>query len=268
MGNIVYGAILPHPPILVPQIAGKRIKEIEKTKSALEDFSARLKKKTPDTIIVITPHGLVGQIAIPVYSAPVYEGNFRNFGLEKPNFKFKGDVSLSQQIIKEAKTANIEVAPISETVLDHGVLVPLYYPYKLGMTQSIVPIAIAFRPLKELFEFGKVMAQAIVKSEKKVAIIASSDMSHRLTPDAPAGFSPEGKKFDDRLIELVSSMDVKGILEFDPVLATEAGQDALWSISMLLGALDGEKELKQEILSYEGPFGVGYMVAVFETKGE
>ena len=64
---------------------------------------------------------------------------------------------------------------------------------------------------------------------------------------------------------MVKNYDVKGILGFDDALADEAGQDALWSIAILLGALDGLK-VKHEVLSYEGPFGVGYMVASFEPE--
>ena len=81
-------------------------------------------------------------------------------------------------------------------------------------------------------------------------------------PDAPSGYSPKGKEFDDKLVELVRNYDVEGILKFDPELAEAAGQDALWSIAIMLGALDGKK-VKPEVLSYEGPFGVGYMIASF-----
>jgi aromatic ring-opening dioxygenase LigB subunit len=98
-------------------------------------------------------------------------------------------------------------------------------------------------------------------------LIASADMSHRLTEDAPAGYSPQGKIFDERLVEMVKNYDVKGILNFDAELAEEAGQDSLWSIAILLGALDGKK-VKSEVLSYEGPFGVGYMIAALDPEEE
>ena len=93
-----------------------------------------------------------------------------------------------------------------------------------------------------------------------------ADMSHRLTEDAPAGYSPQGKVFDEKLVGLVKNYDVEGIMNFDPDLAEEAGQDALWSIAILLGALEGKK-VKPEVLSYEGPFGVGYMIAALEVEG-
>jgi aromatic ring-opening dioxygenase LigB subunit len=85
-----------------------------------------------------------------------------------------------------------------------------------------------------------------------------------LTPDAPNGYSPRGREFDERLVTLVKKYDVEGILKFDPQLAAEAAQDSLWSIAILLGALSGSP-VKPEVLSYEGPFGVGYMTAVFQS---
>lgn len=259
--SIVFGAILPHPPILVPQIGGSRLKEAEKSKRALEEISRRMKEKDFDTLIVVTPHGEVGQASVPVYTGHVFEGNFAMFGMGRPTFTFKGDPELGLAIVKDTHLATA----CSETLLDHGALVPLYYPQAAGVKKPILPIAIAFMPLPKLFEFGKALVKTSDRLGRKILFIASADMSHRLTPDAPGGYSPRGKEFDEKLVKLVETYDVKGILDFDEELAEEAGQDALWSIAILLGALDGKK-VKHEVLSYEGPFGVGYMIAAFEVE--
>lgn len=261
MGKIVFGAIMPHPPILIPGIGMDRIKEAERSAAGLKEVSRRMKEKDFDTLVVITPHGETGQASVPVYSSHVFEGNFSMFGMGKPVFTFRGDPELGLAIVKDCDFA----ASCPETLLDHGVLVPLYYPQAAGIKKPILPIAIALMPLKKLFEFGKSLAKTVARLNKNVAIIASADMSHRLTADAPAGYSPQGKEFDEKLVKLVKAYDVKGILGFDEELAEKAGQDSLWSIAILLGALDG-LQVKQEVLSYEGPFGVGYMVAAFEPR--
>ncbi len=265
--SVVYGLIMPHPPILVPQIGGARIKEAEKSKKALDEVVKRLKaiEGDFDTIVISTPHGEVGQSAIPIYTSHVFEGNFGYFGMSRPTYTFKGDPELGNVIVKEARKVDINVAPIAESFLDHGALVPLHFPYAAGIKKPILPIAIAFIPLQELFNFGKILRVASDNIGRKIVFIGSADMSHRLTPDAPAGFDPSGKKFDEELVRMVTEMDVKGILNFDPVLSEKAGQDALWSIAMLLGVLDG-LTIEHEVLSYEGPFGVGYMVATFKVK--
>ena len=259
--SIVFGAIMPHPPILIPGIGGKRLKEAEKSKKALEEISRRIRAQDFDTVVIVTPHGDVGQASVPVYTSHVFEGSFASFGMPRPNFVFKGDPELGLAAVKDSALAS----SCPETLLDHGALVPLYYPFTGGLKKVILPIAIAFMPLSKLFEFGRSLVKTSDRLNRKILLIASSDMSHRLTKDAPSGYSPQGKVFDEKLVELVRNNDAKGILNFDPALADEAGQDALWSIAILLGALDGKK-VKNEVLSYEGPFGVGYMVASFEVE--
>ena len=262
MSHVVFGAIMPHPPIIIPFVGGKRLKEAERTQKALQEASKRLKSKEFDTIVVITPHGAVSQATVPVYGSPVFEGDFSNFGVSKPVFQFKGDTELAIAVVKENPDL---CSRTPETILDHGVLVPMYYPTEAGIKKPILPIAIAFLSLRELYKFGKALASAAKKINRKIAVIASSDMSHRLTQDAPSGFDPHGKIFDEKLVDLVRRYDVSGILDFPSDLADAAGQDALWSIAILLGALDGVN-VKHEVLSYEGPFGVGYMVATFEPN--
>jgi len=259
--SIVFGAIMPHPPILVPAIGKERLKEAEQSKKALEEIARRLQKIDFDTLVIVTPHGDVGQASVPVYTSHVFEGNFSAFGQSKPVFSFKGDPQLGLAIVKDSPLATAS----PETILDHGALVPLYYPFAAGLKKPVLPMAIAFLPLPKLYEFGKALVKTSDRLDRKIAFIASADMSHRLTQDAPSGYSPKGREFDEKLVELVKAYNVNGILRFDPELAEAAGQDALWSIAILLGALDGKK-VKQEVLSYEGPFGVGYMVASFEVS--
>jgi len=261
MSHLVFGAIMPHPPIIVPQIGGKRLKEADKTKKALQEASRRLKGKDFDTVVVITPHGTVSNASVPVYTSHVFEGDFSNFQMPKPVFHFKGDTELAVAIVKESPVASRS----PETIVDHGVLVPMFYPLESGIKKPILPIAVGFLPLRDLYEFGKKISLAASKINRKIAIIASADMSHKLTQDAPSGYSPKGKEFDDMLVDLTRRMDVQGILNFPVELADGAGQDALWSIAILMGALDGINA-KHEVLSYEGPFGVGYMVATFEPN--
>lgn len=256
--SIVFGAVLPHPPILIPRIGKEKIKAADKSKKALEEIARRLKAKDFDTLVVITPHGEIGHASVPVYTGHVFEGTFTLFGMDRPIFNFKGDPEFGLALVKNNPLATAS----QETMLDHGALVPLFYPHAIGLKKPILPIAIAFIPLSKLFDFGKSLADTAEKLGRKIAIIASADMSHRLSPDAPSGFSPRGKEFDEKLVSLIENYDVNGLLKFDPDLAEEAGQDALWSISILLGALDGKK-VKPEVLSYEGPFGVGYMVVDF-----
>lgn len=247
MDNIEFAAILPHPPILIPEVGKESIKIVQKSQDALKLIAKQIKniEKELDCIIVVTPHGLVSGI----YTSLVFEGSLANFGVPQVKLQLKGCPEFANELVKEAG----DLYPnTSETKLDHGIIVPLYYPLKEKIDLPVLPIAISFLPLEQLFEFGKKIKIVAERLNKKVALIASADMSHCLTKNV-------GKEFDKKLVELVKNNDVKGILEFPADLAEAAGQDALWSIAILLGALDNTNS-KPEVLSYEGPFGVGYMV--------
>jgi len=106
-------------------------------------------------------------------------------------------------------------------------------------------------------------------ARNKVAFVASGDLSHRLTPDAPAGYSSSGAQFDKLLVGLLKKGDTQSILKLDPQLIEEAGECGFRSICVLLGVLEARstesgKSWQAEILSYEWPFGVGYLVANFK----
>ncbi|NLC07076.1 MAG: AmmeMemoRadiSam system protein A, partial [Syntrophomonadaceae bacterium] len=100
----------------------------------------------------------------------------------------------------------------------------------------------------------------VEQTGRRAVLIASGDLSHRLTPTAPAGYRPEGEVFDRQICELTAKADVLGLLNLPPGLAEQAGECGLRSLIMAWGAADG-RQVNPEVYSYEGPFGVGYMIA-------
>ena len=66
-------------------------------------------------------------------------------------------------------------------------------------------------------------------------------------------------------MDALSRLDTHAILNLDEDLIEHAGECGLRSIVILLGALQG-LSATPHILSYEGPFGVGYLVASFEVE--
>ncbi|HEX3031064.1 MAG TPA: AmmeMemoRadiSam system protein A, partial [Bacillota bacterium] len=150
--------------------------------------------------------------------------------------------------------------------LDHGAMVPLYFLDKAGVRCQLVQVTMGLLPRTELYAFGVAVQQAARLLDKRVVMVASGDLSHRLTSDAPAGYSPEGQQFDLFLKQAVEAGQFEAILAVDEVLADRAGECGLRPIIMLLGCLDGF-DVEARVLSYEGPFGVGYMVAGLEPQG-
>jgi len=92
-------------------------------------------------------------------------------------------------------------------------------------------------------------------------------LSHRLTTEAPAGYSPKGAEFDRQLVAALEKADVKALLAMDRNLIDEAGECGLRPVFFLLGVMGG-LDAEMMLSSYEGPFGVGYAVIAFKIKGK
>lgn len=272
MSNIVCAAIAPHPPIIIPDVGREELKKVDKTIKAMKVLVREVKETRPDTVVIISPHGPVFQNGIAVTSAKKLAGSLAQFGVPQVRISAENDQMLVKSVIEEAGEANIPVVELDEEraddyeislELDHGALVPMYFLQE-HISVPFVHITMGLLSFPDLFTFGKALQEAALKSNRRVAVIASGDLSHCLQEGAPAGYHPAGKEFDLKLKELLEGYRVDEIINLKAELVNNAAECGLRPIIMALGSLDGY-EVKPEILSYEGPFGVGYLVALFRT---
>ena len=273
--QLVGCALFPHPPIMLSEVGGAEAARVQKTIAAAEEAARFLLLNNPSTIVIITPHGPTFRDAVGVSVSPILRGNLAAFGAPEVSVSFETNGSLAQSILKQAARLGVSMVELNEEMaqthrfslqLDHGAVVPLHYLYKAGFRGQLVHLSAGFLTYPEMYALGKAVQAAIETTRQKVAIIASGDLSHRLTPGAPAGYSPQGRSFDSRIMELLASMDVKSLFALDDDMVQAAGECGLRPIFFLLGSLDG-LDASSEILSYEGPFGVGYGVVVFGING-
>ncbi len=263
-GGIVFGCIVPHPPLLVPDVGRGQESAVSATAEAMLKLAGQLEKAQPESLAVISPHGEVNPEAMGAYTGSQSTGDMRTWGVAKPGTTFRNDQALASAILDECSAARIPARAIGEEgySLDHGVMVPMHFLSSLTMGLPLLPLTFSYLPLEKHYYFGRAIASAAVKLGRRLALIASGDLSHRLIPEAPAGYDPQGKVFDRKIVDAVSRLDAQAILDLDPGLIDRAGECGLRSIAILLGALHGSP-LRPQVLSYEGPFGVGYLVASF-----
>lgn len=260
--SLVFAAITPHPPILIPTIGKEHLKEIRATETALKKMEQDLYVAKPDTIIVISPHGRLLADAFSININPTYQVDLREFGDLTTKNTYQSDMNLALKITESAKLKHLPLILQTEPILDHGAAVPLFYLAQHLPNIKIIPIGYSLLEAKTHLDFGYLIKEEIMNSNQRVAIVASGDLSHALTNEAPAGFSPEGKKFDEMVIEALKSHNASALVNADPKFCEAAAECGLRSFLILLGALQRVNyELK--LLSYEGPFGVGYLVAEF-----
>lgn len=273
MAYLVGCALFPHPPIMLPEVGGAECLHVKQTIESTEAAARFLFEKNPTTVVVITPHGPAFRDAIGVNVSPVIKGNLAAFGAPEVSVSFETNSLLVSGIIKQSERLGVSLLALNAELaqqyrfslqLDHGAVIPLYYLYKAGFRGQVVHMSTGFLTYSEMYACGKAVQAAIESSRQKVAIIASGDLSHRLKPDAPAGYSPSGQEFDDRIVSLLRVMDVRSMFEISEELVESAGECGLRPIFFLMGSMDG-MEASSSVLSYEGPFGVGYAVATFSV---
>lgn len=262
----------PHPPIVVPEVGGKEGEKAAATVRAMEVLARVIKETNPEVLVAVTPHGHVFNDAVTITALDTLEGDLSQFGALEVNVKFSLDLAGAQGIAEKCRDEGIPCALLHKDVLssyrlspklDHGLVVPLSFIERAGWQGKIIPVNMGLLPYEELYHFGKILRDTLNRLKRKWILLLSGDLSHRLTPNAPAGYSPEGAVFDEIIRQCVREADVKRVFSISQDLIEKAGECGLRPLVIGLGAMDGH-EVKAEELSYEAPFGVGYLVAKFE----
>ncbi len=190
-------------------------------------------------------------------------------GSSQDRAQVKNTIEALENLGKKLKEAKPDLIIISSPHPDWGFNVPLFFLAQ-NFKGKIEPILIGLEEPKFYFEEGKNLYLKISRGPtpertfERVGIIASGDLSHCLKEEGPYGFHPDGPKFDKAFIEALKKKDIETILKLDEMYP-EAGECGLSSFCFLLGILKASGlNWQPEILSYEGPFGVGYLVANFK----
>ena len=275
MGRIIASYIMPHPPIIVPGVGKGAEAVADSTVTAANRAALEIAREAPSTIILSSPHAPSFMDYLHISVQEQLAGDFSRFRCPEVRLEFENNLSLVERIEEMAREEGLPAGSLDadsmERIqgsgrLDHGALVPLYFISCVYKNFKLVHISTPFLPTADLYALGKCIARSVRESDEKVVYIASADLSHRLTREAPAGYSPKGAEYDAQLIQKLQSTDVHGILSIDEAFMEEAGECGTRSIIIMLGAMSGNS-LQTDVYSYEGPFGVGYMVARVSGAG-
>ena len=265
----VIGAIIvPHPPVILPEVGRGREREIQATIDAYRAAAKRVADWRPDALILSSPHTVSYADYFHVSPGKGASGSMAVFGAPQVRLRADYDQALRDEFIRLAEAEGLQAGALGEreAELDHGVCIPLYFLREAGVNCLILRQGLSGFSLLEHYRLGRCAAQAAERLGRRVVFVASGDLSHKLTADSPYGFAPEGPIFDEQVAAAMGSGDFLQFLTFDPGLCDRAAECGLRSFQLMAGALDG-LAVTPELLSHEGPFGVGYAVAVFTVTG-
>lgn len=260
--SLNFGAIAPHPPIIVSGIGESG--DLEKTADTIvgmRRLTTVFNEADVDTLIIISPHGLVYPDRFNICQMQKLFGTFASFGQPDIMVEAENNLDFVDLLGKKMDEAEIAYSFYDNEgeffELDHGAMVPLTF-LKQNQESSfkVVPITYSNLDNETHFAFGTIIREAAKDYAGRVGILASGDLSHQLLQN------PDGKKFDQKLTSDIENYNVQNIMQYDDDFIASAGECGYRSILILLGALKG-LEVHSKILSYQGPFGVGYLVANF-----
>jgi AmmeMemoRadiSam system protein A/AmmeMemoRadiSam system protein B len=257
---IVFSGIAPHPPIMVPEVGGAAVVEVRNSIDAMAELTRRIIKSGAETVVLISPHAPLDARAFVAYHTPKLYGDFANFRAPDARIEFPLDEELLAAITKTAADEGYEVMDLADYDLDHGSAVPLYFLDRNGWRGRVVALGYSFLANEDHLKFGACIRKAADTLGRSVAFVASGDLSHRLKPEAPAGYNPAAYRFDEEVVDALRDNSPNRIIDIDQDLRRTAGECGYRSMLVALGAT---KELTAacEVLNYEAPFGVGYLVA-------
>lgn len=267
--SVVGAFIVPHPPIILPEIGRGEEQKIHKTIDAYRQVASMIAKLEPDTVIITSPHAISYADYFHISPGENTKGDLSQFGAADVSVSVPYDSKFVQALTDAADEVNLPAGTFGarDNTLDHGTLIPLRFLNEVLTDYKVVRIGLSGRSVTDHYRLGKCIADTAEKLEQRTVIVASGDLSHKLTKDGPYGFAPEGPEFDKQVTQAMAKGNFLAFLNFSPDFCEAAAQCGLNSFIIMAGALD-KKAVQPRFLSYEGPFGVGYAVCAYEITGE
>jgi AmmeMemoRadiSam system protein A/AmmeMemoRadiSam system protein B len=266
---LVGAFIVPHPPLIVPEVGRGEEMKVDKTIQSYHVVAKTIAKLKPDTIIITSPHSITYSDYFHISPGKKARGNFGNFRAKEVSFQVNYDEEFVMSLEACAEREGIEAGTLGEKdpELDHGTMVPLYFINQYYKDYELVRIGLSGLSLPLHYRLGKCTSKTAEKLDRRIVFVASGDLSHKLKDDGPYGFAQEGVDFDEQIIEAMKKGDFLKFLEFNPDFCESAAECGLRSFIIMAGALSG-KAVEANFLSYEGTFGVGYGVCEYKIIGE
>ena len=265
----VVGAVMvPHPPIILPEVGRGKEKKISETDRAYREAAEFVRELAPETIVLISPHSVMYADYIHISPGKNARGDMRRFRAPQVSIRVVYDSAFAEALEKTATQADFPAGTQGERdpELDHGTMIPLYYVNQYYRDYQLVRIGLSGLPLTDHYRLGQMIGQTADSLGRRIVVIGSGDLSHKLRKDGPYGLSKEGPAYDERIMDVMGRAAFDELFDFDEAFCNKAAECGHRSFCMMAGALDG-LELETRKLSHEGSFGVGYGVCTYRVTG-
>jgi AmmeMemoRadiSam system protein A len=263
--SISCAVLMCHAPIVIPAIAGTRAADCRATTEAMRETARALVAHEPALIVLISPHAPRRARSIGITFDQTLSGDFARFGHAQVALELPGAPGAAELIALKARAEGIDTHALAGRALDHGSMVPLFFVHEAGYRGAVVVTSLPYPGTEIEAALGQALHEAARESVQHWAILASGDMSHRLTRDAPAGFAPRAREFDRGFARALRHGDLRSAIDADPELLDLAAEDVVQSTAVAAAAVQYRAQ-GTRVFAYEAPFGVGYLEALLFSQ--
>ena len=262
--SVIAGFMVPHPPMIVPDIGRGSENQITETIAAYERVADEIAELKPQTILITSPHSIMYSDYFHISPGRKARGDFGRFRAAQVSFEEEYDSELVAAISDIARREGFPAGVMGERdkQLDHGTMVPLYFIRRKYQGGKIVRIGLSGLPLTEHYRLGQMIRKAVEELGRRAVFVASGDLSHKLQDYGPYGFAKEGPEYDARIMDVCSRASFGELFDFDETFCDRAAECGHRSFVIMAGAFDG-LSVKATKLSHEDVTGVGYGICTF-----
>ena len=246
----VTAAVLPHPPLLVPELAGAAAPELDRLRAACREALAAV-VAAADLAVVVGDGPVWG---VPEPSAP---GSFAPYGADR---QVTFPAALTQLDLPELPTpARLPDLPLSLAVAAQ--LLTGLDPAPARLFAATVPTSLGPGAAAAI---GRALAAAGNGSVVggPVGLVVMADLSACRTERAPGAFRAEAADFDASVAEVLRTGKAARLLDLDPALAADLLVAGRAPLQVLAGTFESEPAVHGRVLYEDAPYGVGYLVAL------
>ena len=140
-----------------------------------------------------------------------------------------GDVELAETILEDALARGVPVGPLDGFAGSHGtgprhVGATLLHRARAGPAGETGPaVLLVPRHADRMWPLERPSPRPSTPRRDRILYVASGDLSHRLTPEAPAGYDPLGQEFDERVVAAFSEGTAEAMLACRRVCCARPG---------------------------------------------
>ena len=264
---IVAAYMVPHPPMIIPQIGRGNEKQVQKTIDAYVHVAKEIAELKPDTVLISSPHAVMYADYFHISPRNQAKGSFTAFGVPGVEIQACYDREFTDMVSELAKQKGFPAGTLGEKdrALDHGTMVPLWFIQNQFQDFKLVRTGLSGLDLTKHYEFGMLLREVSDLLGRRVVYVASGDLSHKLKEYGPYGFAKEGPEYDDRIMNAASQAQFGELFDFEESFCEKAAECGHRSFVIMAGALDG-MAVEARQLSHEDVTGVGYGICTFHPK--